>query len=207
MRAVYFLPLFPHQGTKLALGLHLYQRKRRVSNPCLQNSWTMNSSGYQLALRLKLRNVNAFVCIVMPCSAISWARVITTNTARLGVWHNVTLDGFSQQTNLPLELWTRVLKEICYRLIQWMLKPCSLKLKTIDKGGKKNQNRQGNYMKEGWFATVTTIKITQTTFTVKSVICYRKIIQIVSDFSLSRRRTCTKSSNRRCRKRQETISC
>lgn len=53
----------------------------------------------------------------MPCSAMSWAwGVITTNTALLGVWHNVTLESFSQQNC------EGVFKERYYHLIQWVLK-------------------------------------------------------------------------------------
>lgn len=47
--------------------------------------------------------VNAPVCTVMPCAAL--CGVMTVNTAIRGVWHNVTLVAFSQQTEPPLDLW------------------------------------------------------------------------------------------------------
>lgn len=32
------------------MAIGSYQRKHKVSSPCLQNYWTMNSSSYQLVL-------------------------------------------------------------------------------------------------------------------------------------------------------------
>lgn len=97
------------------------QNLRWASTTCIRGNAeflfpvNMKSSSQQSALRLRRGDVNAFVCIVMPCSAIS--KVITTNTAGLGVWHNVTLDVFSQQIHL-LELWKKkVFKETCYHLV------------------------------------------------------------------------------------------
>lgn len=64
--------------------------------------------------RLRLREVNASVCTVTPCVALPG--VITANTAGWGVWHNVTLVAFSQQTEPSLDLWTEALGKIRHLL-------------------------------------------------------------------------------------------
>lgn len=74
----------------------------------------MKSSSQQSALRLRLRDVNAFVCIVMPCSAISsyynkhcWIRSLTQCNF-----------GCLQSTNIPPTAMKKkkVFKETCYHL-------------------------------------------------------------------------------------------